>query len=53
MKHNHKAPPRKRVEYKTPDRECAHADKGCCDTCLDPMQPRVSKGFTLETVAHS
>ena len=44
---------RPRITYDTPERECAHADKGCCPTCYDPMKVRVLKGFTLETVAHS
>lgn len=28
---------RKQVIYNTPGRECAHADKGCCPACLNPM----------------
>ena len=29
--------------YDTPGRECAHADKGCCPKCLDPMATEESK----------
>lgn len=29
---------RKKVVYKTPGRECAHADKGCCPKCIDPCR---------------
>jgi hypothetical protein len=28
---------RKLVIFNTPERECAHADRGCCPKCLDPM----------------
>lgn len=48
---NHQRGPR--VSYDTPDRECVHADKGCCPACYDPMKPRVLKGFTLESIAHT
>lgn len=30
-------PQRKQLVFKTPERECAHADRGCCPQCLDPM----------------
>lgn len=29
---------RKKVIYKTPGRECAHADRGCCPKCIDPCR---------------
>lgn len=25
--------------YDTPGRECAHANKGCCPRCLQPVRP--------------
>jgi hypothetical protein len=28
---------RQRVNYNTPGRECAHADKGCCPRCIEPL----------------
>jgi hypothetical protein len=27
---------RRRVVYKTPGRECPHADRGCCPKCRGP-----------------
>jgi hypothetical protein len=34
-----KRPPRrKQLVFKTPERECAHADRGCCPPCLNPMR---------------
>jgi hypothetical protein len=27
-----------KLVYQTPFRECAHADRGCCPPCEDPMK---------------
>lgn len=29
-------PKGKKVIYRTPGRECSHADRGCCPKCFDP-----------------
>lgn len=37
-----------RLVFKTPLRECSHADRGCCPKCLDPMNaPATNLTFRL------
>ena len=47
---------RPKVVYHTPGRECAHADKGCCPKCLDPMEfvtPARRRRFAVNKVSRS
>lgn len=31
----------KKVSYRTPGRECPHADSGCCPQCLRPCERNI------------
>lgn len=42
---NHKKRPK--LVFKTPGRECQHADRGMCPRCLNPLTPRKYRMFRI------